>query len=148
MSISKSHKIRTLRTQLSAAREKVVSLEYSNKRLLRDLMSRQIPFEWVPPPVPDFRSNRLYEEAELNKLVNYVYRQWKVDVNRELKYNHGIRPDDMKFVLYLSTRIFMMLSRVAGYHDFRNDGNKLTFHGHEVILIDRIDDHIKFVRVK
>lgn len=148
MSISKSHLIRKLRTQLSAAQEKVVSLEYSNKRLLRDLMTRQIPFEWVPPPVPEFSSDRWYEETELNKLVNYVYRQWKVDVNREYKYDYNANHRDMEFVLYLSTRIFMMLSRVAGYNDFHNDGNKLTFHGHEVILIDRVDDHIKFVRVK
>lgn len=148
MSISKSHMIRKLRTQLSAAQEKVVGLEYSNKRLLRDLMTRQIPFEWVPPPVPEFRSDRLYEETELNKLVNYVYRQWEVDVNREFNYDYNTHPRDMKFVLYLSTRIFMMLSRVAGYRDFDKEGNKVTFHGHEVILIDRVDDHIKFVRVK
>lgn len=148
MSISKSHTIRKLRAQLSAAQENVKLLKWEKDRLLRDLMSRQIPFEWVPPPVPKFRSNNRGEEVELNKLVNYIYRQWKVDVNREFKYNYGIRPDDMKFVLYLSTRIHMMLARVAGYHDFRNDGNKLTFHGNEVILVDRVDDHIKFVRVK
>lgn len=146
--MSKTSKIRKLRTQLSAAQEKVVSLEYSNKRLVRDLMTRQIPFEWVPHPVPEFSSNRWDEEAELNKLANYVYRQWEVDVNREYKYDYNANHRDMKFVLYLSTRIYMMLARVAGYHDFRNDGNKLTFHGHEVILIDRVDDHIKFVRVK
>lgn len=148
MSISKSHMIRKLRTQLSAAQKKVGFLKWEKDRLLRDLMSRQISFEWVPPPVPEFRSNRLDEEAELNKLVNYVYRQWKVDVNREFRYNYDVRPEDMKFVLYLSTRIYMMLARVANYYDFHSDGNKLTFHRHEVILIDRVDNHIKFVRVK
>lgn len=148
MSVSKSHKIRKLRTQLSAAQKKVGLLNWEKDSLLRELMSMQIPFEWVPPPVPEFRSDRWDEEAELNKLVNYVYRQWEVDVNREYKYDYNTHPRDMKFVLYLSTRIYMMLARVAGYHDFRNDGNNLTFHGHEVILIDRVDDHIKFVRVK
>lgn len=146
--MSKTSKIRKLRTQLSAAQENVKLLNWEKERLWRDLMSRQIPFEWVPPPVPEFRGNNWDEVAELNKLVNYIYRQWKVDVNREFKYNYGIRPDDMRFVLYLSTHIYMMLARVAGYHDFRNDGNKLTFHGHEVILVDRVDNHIKFVRVK
>lgn len=148
MSISKSHKIRKLRTQLSAAQENVRLLNWERDMMWRDLMSRQIPFECVPPPVPEFRSNSWDEEAELNKLVNYVYRQWKVDVNREYRYDYNTHPRDMKFVLYLSTRIYMMLSRVAGYMDFDNDGNKLTFHGHEVILVDRVDDHIKFVRVK
>lgn len=148
MSIFKSHKIRKLRTQLSAAQENVKLLNWEKEMLWRDLMSRQIPFEWVPPPVPEFRSDKLDEEAELNKLVNYVYRQWKVDVNREYKYDYNTHPSDMKFVLYLSTRIYMMLARVAGYHDFHMDGNNLTFHGHEVILIDRVDDHIKFGRVK
>ena len=148
MSISKSHKIRKLRTQLSAAQEDVKVLTWKKDMLWRDLMSRQIPFEWVPPPVPEFRGDRWDEVAELNKLVNYVYRQWKVDVNREYKYDYNIHPRDMKFVLYLSTRIYMELAGVANYYDFHSDGNKLTFHGHEVILIDRVDDHIKFVRVK